>query len=162
MKSKILLLSLVFLCSLNLVAQGLGNAKTTQSVQFPTSDTVGPGKARIYLLRTTGTLWNYNVTVYLDQKIIGSLGPKAYLLFEVDEEKPVVIGTTFIGNSTRNKNEENQQFLTINPKTGKTYYVEVKAKYGTFRGTTEMSPLEKDSAVKMIPTLDRPKVNYLE
>ena len=113
-------------------------------------------------MRTTGTLWNYNVTVYLDEKVIGKLGPKSFLMFEVDSDKKLTIGTAFIGNNVRDKNEENQEFLTINPKDGKTYYVGVKAKYGTFRGQTELSSLEKEDALKMIPKLEKPKVNYME
>lgn len=158
----ILTLFLFVVISSNLLSQGVGNAKTTQSLEFPTSINVTEGKARIYIMRTTGTLWNYSVTVYLDEKVIGKLGPKSYLMFEVDAEKKISIGTALIGNSARNKNEENQEFLTINPKDGKTYYIGVKAKYGTFRGQAEMTTLEKEEALSMIPNFDRPKVNYIE
>lgn len=161
MKNLITLLLLI-LFSQNLFSQGIGNAKTTQSLEFPTSNNIAEGKARIYIMRTTGTLWNYNVTVYLDEKVIGKLGPKSFLMFEVDADRKISIGTAFIGNNVRDKNEENQEFLTINPKDGKTYYVGVKAKYGTFRGQTELSTLEKEDALKMIPKLEKPKVNYIE
>lgn len=161
MKTKInLLLFLTF--SIFTFAQGFGSSKTTQSLNFPTSDNVAEGKARIYIMRTTGTLWNYSVTVYLDEKVIGKVGPKAYLMFEVDEGKPVSIGTAFIGNRVRIKSEENQEFLTVNPKAGKTYYIGVKAKYGTFRGQTEMTPLEPEKALKLIPEFEKPKVNFIE
>ena len=150
------------LISSNVFSQGVGNAKTTQSLEFPTTTNVTEGKARVYIMRTTGTLWNYNVTVYMDEKVIGKLGPKSYLMFEVDADKKISIGTALIGNNVRNKAEENQEFLTINPKDGKTYYIGVKAKYGTFRGQTEMTTLEKEDALKMIPKFDKPKVNYIE
>ena len=153
---------LFLLISSNFFSQGLGNSKTTQSLAFPSTDIVTEGMARIYIMRTTGTLWNYNVTVYLDEKVIGKLGPKSFLMFEVNTDKPISIGTAFVGNSVRNKSEENQEFITINPKQGKTYYVGVKAKYGTFRGQTEITPLENEEAIKMIPKLDKPKVNYIE
>ena len=161
MKNLITLFLLIFF-SQNHFSQGVGNAKTTQSLEFPNTTNVTEGKARIYVMRTTGTLWNYNVTVYLDEKVIGKLGPKSFLMFEVDADKKLTIGTAFIGNNVRDKNEENQEFLTINPKDGKTYYVGVKAKYGTFRGQTELSSLEKEDALKMIPKLEKPKVNYME
>lgn len=55
MKTKInLLLFLTF--SIFTFAQGFGSSKTTQSLNFPTSDNVAEGKARIYIMRTTGTL----------------------------------------------------------------------------------------------------------
>lgn len=158
-KTYFLFLILIFS---NIFSQGFGNSKTIQSLKFPTSEIVTEGMARIYILRTTGTLWNYDVTVYLDDKVIGKVGPKSYLMFEVDANKKVSIGTAFIGDSSRNKNEENQEFLTINPKPGKIYYIGVKAKYGTFRGQTELSSLEDRDALKMIPKFDKPKVNYIE
>ncbi|UFK97401.1 hypothetical protein [Kaistella faecalis] len=161
MKNLINLL-LFFLISTNLFSQGIGNSKTTQSLQFPTSETVPEDKARVYVMRTTGTLWNYSVTVYLDEKVIGKVGPKSYLMFDIDTENEVRIGTAFIGNNVRDKNEENQEFLTIKPKPGKIYYVGVKAKYGTFRGQTEITPLENNEAIKLIPKLDKPKANYIE
>jgi len=151
---------LFLIIPLNFFSQGIGNSKTTQSIPFPSTNTVTEGMARIYIIRTTGTLWNYSVSVYLDEKMIGKLGPKSYIMFEVNADKEISIGTAFIGNSVRNKNEENQEFITINPKSGKTYYV--KAKYGTFRGQTELNPLENEEAQKMISKFDKPKVNYLE
>ena len=153
---------LFLLISSNVFSQGVGNAKTTQSLEFPTTTNVTEGKARVYIMRTTGTLWNYNVTVYMDEKVIGKLGPKSYLMFEVDADKKISIGTALIGNNVRNKAEENQEFLTINPKDGKTYYIGVKAKYGTFRGQTEMTTLEKEDALKMIQKFEKTKVNYIE
>lgn len=162
MKKYIFSLLLVLTFSSNFYSQGLGNAKTTQSLEFPTTTNISEGKARVYILRTTGTLWNYSVTVYQDEKVIGKLGPKSYLMFEVDANKKTTLGTAFIGNNVRNKNEENQEFLTINPKEGKVYYIGVKAKYGTFRGQTEMTTLESDEALKMIPKFEKPKINYVE
>lgn len=158
----LIILFLFLLTSSNLYSQGLGNAKTVQSLPFPTTNTVTDGMARIYIIRTTGTLWNYSVTAYLDEKIIGKLGPKSFLMFEANTDKPISIGTAFVGNNERNKNEENQEFLTINPKPGKIYYVGVKAKYGTFRGHTELTPLDNEEAVKMVSKFDKPKVNYIE
>lgn len=161
MKNLIILFSFLLLSS-NLFSQGIGNSKTTQSLAFPSTNDVTDGMARIYIIRTTGTLWNYSVSAYLDEKVIGKLGPKSYIMFEVNADKKISIGTAFIGNSVRNKNEENQEFITINPKSGKTYYVGVKAKYGTFRGQTELTSLENKEAVKMISKFDKPKVNYIE
>ena len=161
MKKLITLLS-IFLITGNVLAQGLGNAKTTQSLQFPTTKTIPDDKARIYILRTTGTLSNYSVTIYMDDKIIGKIGPKSYLLFDCDINKEITIATAFIGNNVRNKSEENQEFITINPKSGRTYYIGVKAKFGTFRGQTEITPLESNEAIKLIPKFEKPKVNYIE
>lgn len=162
MRKKLIIIFSFLLISSAFFSQGLSNSKTTQSLKFPTSETVSEGMSRIYILRTTGTLWNYDVSVYLDQKVIGKVGPKSYLMFEVEADKEISIGTAFVGNSVRNKNEENQEFITIKPKLGKTYYVGVKAKYGTFRGQTELSQIEDKDALKMIPKFDKPKVNYIE
>lgn len=162
MMKKLIILCVLLLISSNLFAQGLGNAKTAQSLQFPTTETIPDGKARIYILRTNGTLSNYSVTVYMDGKVIGKIGPKSYLLFDAEVNKEIIIGTAFIGNNVRDKNEENQEFITVNPKLGKTYYIGVKAKFGTFRGQTEITPLESDEALKLIPKFEKPKVNYME
>lgn len=159
---KKILILFILLISQNIFSQGIGNSKTTQSLKFPSTENVSENKSRVYIMRTTGTLWNYSVTVYLDEKVIGKVGPNSYLMFDIDSEKEVRIGTAFIGNKVRDKDEENQEFLTINPKPGKTYYIGVKAKYGTFRGQTEITALESSKAIKMIPKLEKPKENYIE
>ncbi|CAM1361333.1 conserved exported protein of unknown function [Tenacibaculum soleae] len=163
MKKNILFTFIVFmLTTTTLFSQGFKNARTTQILKFPTSEIVTEGKARIYLIRTNKTLRNYSVTAYLNHKVIGTIGPKSYLLFEVDSNREIVIGTAYIGNSERKKNVENQEFVTVNPKSGKTYFIGVKAKFGTFRGRTEMTVLNKKEAEKMIPKFKKPKINYIE
>lgn len=159
---KNLIILFIFLISQNIFSQGIGNSKTIQSLKFPTTENIPNNKARVYVMRTTGTLWNYSVTVYLDEKVIGKVGPNSFLLFDIDAEKEIRLGTAFIGNKARDKDEENQEFLTINPKPGKIYYIGVKAKYGTFRGQTEIYVLENNKAIKIIPKLEKPKENYIE
>lgn len=162
MKSKFYFFLIALFCNANYFAQGIGNSKTTQNLPFPDSNEVSSGKSRIYVLRTSGTLWNYSVSTYINNEIVGKLGPKSYIMFEVEANKPIKLDNAFDGNHVRRENNENKDYININPKEGKIYYIEVKAKYGSYGGRTISGQLDSEKALKLLSKYDKPKVNYIE
>lgn len=115
MKKTLLLFILV--CSTYLYSQ------TSQYVEFPEINSdVPPNKARIYVIRPTGKLSHYYITLSANGNMIGRLDYKNYLCWDVDADTYNLEGA-FEGNRIRKDLTENKDFFTINAKAGKTYYI---------------------------------------
>jgi hypothetical protein len=130
-----------------------GCASTTQYVKFSSKDFNKETNAKIYVMRPTEFGFSIKMRIFQDEKLIGKLGPKSYLSWEVNPEDGDII---IISKS------ENKDMLTISPKKGKTYYIKQKVKMGWAFARTGLEFLEEKEAIKILDDLKKPKMKYTE
>ena len=137
---------------------------TSQFVKFAGDPTeLTTGKAKIYVLRS-GTMTGsaIKMPVYCNDEIIGKLGSKSYLCWEV-EEGTYAIYTSTEGALIGKNATENKDFFTVKAKAGKTYYIEQNPKMGYMGyAKVSLSLLSDRDGKTMLAKLKRPKVNYAE
>jgi Holliday junction resolvase len=109
--------------------------------------------AKIYVIRSTNKGGGVKMRIFQDDKLIGKLGTKSYLSWEVDPTKGDIM---IISKS------ENKDMLTISPKAGKTYYIKQKIKMGWAVVRTELEFLEENEAKEMLIDLKNPEMKYAE
>jgi len=126
-------------------------ASTTQYVKF--SDKNNSNSAKIYILRPTSFGSGIKMKIYQDDKLIGKLGPKSYLFWEVSPSK----GEIHIISKS-----ENKDMLTINPKAGKTYYIKQKIKMGFAIARTKLEFIDEYEAKDYLKKLKKPQMKYAE
>lgn len=154
MKKTLLLFILV--CSTYLYSQ------TSQYVEFPDINTdVAPNKARIYVIRPTGKLSHYYITLSANGSMIGRLDYKNYLCWDVDAGTYNLEGA-FEGNRIRKDLTENKDFFTVNAKEGKTYYIRLSPAYGLTTGKASFDVIEPDNAKEYVKKFPQPKVKYAD
>ena len=124
-------------------------ASTTQYVKYSGKELNQEKNAKIYVIRTSNFGSAIQMIIYQDDKLIGSLGPKSYLAWEVDPSE---------GDIAIISRSENIDMLTISPKAGKTYYIKQKMKMGVVTARTELEFLDENEAKKMLSNLKKPKM----
>ena len=128
-------------------------ASTTQYVKYSGKELNQKNNAKIYVIRSTNFGSGIKMKIYQDDKLIGKLGPKSYLSWEVDPSK---------GDITIISKSENKDMLTISPKAGKTYYIKQKIKMGFAIARTKLEFLEETEAKEMLNKLKKPQMKYAE
>lgn len=137
-------------------------SQTSQYVEFPNINTeVLPNKARIYVIRPTGKLSHYYITLSSNGNMIGRLDYKNYLCWDVDAGKYNLEGA-FEGNKIRKDQTENKDFFTVNAKEGKTYYIRLSPAYGLTTGKASFDVIEPEKAQEYIKKFPKPKVKYVD
>lgn len=126
-------------------------ASTTQYVKLPDfSSTADPEVARIYVIRPTAYGSARKMKIYEDDVLIGKLGPKSYLCWEVDEGRILLKST--LGN---------EDYYAIEAKKGKTYYVRQRLRVGMVVSQTDLEFMDEEKAIAAINKLRKPKVEEL-
>lgn len=152
---KKILLLFILTCSTYLYSQ------TSQYVEFPDiNSNVSPNKARIYVIRPTGKLSHYYITLSSNGDMIGRLDYKNYLCWDVNAGTYNLEGA-FEGNKIRKDQTENKDFFTVNAKEGKTYYIRLSPAYGLTTGKASFDVIEPDKAKEYIKKFPQPKVKYV-
>jgi len=128
-------------------------ATTTQYVKYSGNEPNNETNAKIYVIRSTNFGSAIKMKIYQDDKLIGKLGPKSYLSWEVDPKK---------GDITIISKSENKDMLTISPKGGKTYYIKQKIKMGFAVARTGLEFLDENEAKEMLSKLKKPQIKYAE
>lgn len=128
-------------------------ASTMQYVKYSGNEPNNETNTKIYVIRTTNFGSAIKMKIYQDDKLIGKLGPKSYLSWEVDPTK---------GDITIISKSENKDMLTISPKAGKTYYIKQKIKMGWVVARTGLEFLEENEAKEMLSNLKKPQMKYAE
>jgi outer membrane biogenesis lipoprotein LolB len=103
--------------------------------------------ATIYVLRPSSFGSAVKFKIY-QEKLVGYLGPKSYLAWNV---KPENRELTIISKS------ENTDMLTINPQAGKTYFIKQKVLMGVTIARTELEFLEEAEGREILKKLKAPK-----
>ena len=128
-------------------------ASTMQYVKYSGNELNNETNAKIYVIRSTNFGSAIKMKIYQDDKLIGKLGPKSYLSWEVDPTK---------GDITIISKSENKDMLTISPKAGKTYYIKQKIKMGWAVARTGLEFLEENEAKEILSNLKKPQMKYAE
>lgn len=139
-------------------------ASTSQFVKFTgQSAELGTQKSRIYVLRS-GTMKGAAVKmpIYCNNELIGKLGSKSYLCWDVEEGSYAITSSTEGGLIGKNATE-NKDYFTINAKPGKTYYIQQNPKMG-YSGYAKVSltVISESEGKKLLSKLKKPTVNYAE
>jgi len=128
-------------------------ATTTQYVKYSGKQLNKETNAKIYVIRPTNFAFGIKMRIYQDDKLIGKLGPKSFLSWEVIPEK---------GDVTIISKSENKDMLTISPKAGKTYYIKQKIKMGYAVARTGLEFIDENEAKEMLKKLKKPQMKYAE
>ncbi len=128
-------------------------ASTMQYVKYSGNEPNNETNAKIYVIRSTNFGSAIKMKIYQDNKLIGKLGPKSYLSWEVDPTK---------GDITIISKSENKDMLTISPKAGKVYYIKQKIKMGWAIARTGLEFLEESEAKEILNNLKEPQMKYAE
>lgn len=137
-------------------------SQTSQYVGFPDiKSDVPTDKARIYVIRPTGKLSHYYITLSSNGDMIGRLDYKNYLCWDVDAGKYNLEGA-FEGNRIRKDLTENKDFFTINAKEGKTYYIRLSPAYGLTTGKASFDIIETEKAKEYIKKFPQPTLKYAD
>lgn len=125
-------------------------SQTSQYVEFPDIKSAVPStKARIYVIRPTGKLSHYYITLSSNGNMIGRLDYKNYICWDVDAGKYNLEGA-FEGNKIRKDQTENKDFFRVNAKEGKTYYIKLSPAYGLTTGKASFDIIESQKAEEYI------------
>jgi len=119
-------------------------ASTTQYINSSEEVSSEAPNAKIYVIRPTYFGSAVKMKIYQDNELIGKLGPKNYLSWDVSPEK---------GDVTIVSASENKDSLTISPKAGETYYIRQKVNMGFTVARTDIEFIEEDVAIKMLSDL---------
>ena len=107
--------------------------------------------AKIFVIRKSILATAIPMKIYQDGELVGRLGPKGYIAWEVEKEGPIFITSS---------SPENKDHFKIDVQKGKTYYLKQKAKPGYFVARSGLELMEPEKARKAINKLKEPKVNY--
>ena len=100
-----------------------------------------PDKANIYVVRPSYFAGSaVLIQVYLDGKILGSVAPGTYLLFEVDP------GANKIEVITK----ENQDAVTLNTEAGENYFVFAVSQWGWWTARARLIELDEEDGRKAV------------
>jgi hypothetical protein len=99
-----------------------------------------PGKANLYVTRTTFLAGAVLFQVHLDGRLAGSIAPNTYLLLDVDPGKHQVLVTT----------PESQNAVTVNVNAGDNHFFEVTPAMGWMHARAEIQPLPEDEGKKAV------------
>lgn len=124
-------------------------ASTMQYVKYPDDESINENKSKIYVIRSTIFGSAIKMKIYQDDQLIGKLGPKSFLSWEVDPSK---------GDMAIISKSENKDTLKISPKPGKTYYIKQKVKLGWVVARTGLEFLEENEAKKILSELKNPRI----
>lgn len=147
-----------FMSIIGLILLFSGCATTKQYVQQPDSNKDGvnytnDSLAQIYVLRPSSFGSAVTYKIYQGEKFIGELGPKSYLVWQVDPaEGPIEIISKM----------ENYAILTVTPEEGKTYYIKQKVKMGWVMARTGLEWLTEKEALEILKKLKAPEIQYLK
>jgi len=123
---------------------------TTQYSKF-TDLSSNDGNAKIFVVRKSILATAIPMKIYQDGELVGRLGPKGYIAWEVENEGRIQITSS---------SPENKDYFTIDVQKGKTYYLKQKAKPGYLVARSGLELMEPEKARKAINKLKEPKVNY--
>ncbi len=104
--------------------------------------------ATIYVVRPSLFGSAIKFKIYQDEALVGKLGPKSYLAWNV---KPGGNALSIMSKS------ENKAIVKINPQPGKTYYVKQKVKMGIVMPRSDMELIEEQQGKEMLRKLKTPK-----
>ena len=107
--------------------------------------------AKIFIIRKSFLATAIPMKIYQDGDLVGRLGPKGYIAWEVEKEGEIQITSS---------SPENSDYFTIDVQKGKTYYLKQKAKPGYFVARSGLELMEPQKARRAINKLKEPKVNY--
>lgn len=130
-----------------------GCANSTQYVKFSGETFNQETNAKIYIIRSTSFGSAIKMKIYQNNQLIGKLGPKSYLAWEVD---PLAGDISIVSRS------ENMDMITISPKAGKTYYIKQKIKMGIVFAQTGLEFLKENEAKALLRKLKKPQINYTD
>ena len=125
-----------------------GCASTKQFAKLPVDDT-NKDLAKIYVIRPSNYAFSVKVKIYENDNLVGKIGPKSYLYWEVDPAN---------GNVEIMSKAENKDAITISPKVGETYYIKQKMKTGILKARTEITLLSETEAKELLPDLKAPEL----
>jgi len=125
-------------------------ASTTQYVKFPDKQ-LDENFSRIYVLRPSSFGSAVKMSIYENDKLVGKLGPKSYLKWDITEEEIRLYSKS-----------ENKDILTIKPVLGKTYYIKQQVKMGIVIARTGLVEITEEEAKEKLKKLKKPKVKYIE
>lgn len=129
-------------------------AATHQNTKFATrEENIPDGKARVYVLRTSalGSLVKFGVYQDTRDNLIGKLGPKSYLSWDMEEGEHKILARA-----------ETERFFTINAKAGKAYYLKLIPTFGIAIARVKFELLSETEGAELISQLKKPNVNYIE
>ncbi len=104
--------------------------------------------ATIYVVRPSWFGSAIKFKIYQDEALVGKLGPKSYLAWNV---KPGGNALSIMSKS------ENKAIVKINPQPGKTYYLKQKVKMGIIIARSDMELIEEQQGKEMLRKLKTPK-----
>ncbi len=128
-------------------------ASTNQYVKQAHSKQQSENTATVYVVRTNNFGSAIKFKIYQDDKLVGKLGPKSYLAWNVDCSK---------GEFTVVSKSENKDMVRINPQPGKTYYIKQKVKAGVIIARSGLEFISEEEATEYLTQLKEPKMKYAE
>ena len=128
-------------------------ASTNQYVKQAHSKQQSENTATVYVVRTNNFVSAIKFKIYQDDKLVGKLGPKSYLAWNVDCSK---------GEFTVVSKSENKDMVRINPQPGKTYYIKQKVKAGVIIARSGLEFISEEEATEYLTQLKEPKMKYAE
>ena len=129
----------------------LASCATTTQYSKMTDLSSDDESAKIFVIRKSFMATAIPMKIYQDGELVGRLGPKGYIAWEVKKEGPIFITSS---------GPENKDHFKIDVQKGKTYYLKQKAKPGYFVARSGLELMEPEKARKAINKLKEPKVNY--
>lgn len=126
-------------------------ATTTQYVKQ--SNDQSENTAKIYVIRPTVFGSGVKTKTYQNDQLIGKLGPKSYLAWEVDCDK---------GDINIISKSENKDTLTINPIAGESYFIRQKIKMGFVIARTKLEFIDENEAKEYLKEIKRPNMEYAD
>lgn len=137
----------IFLC---LVFAG---CSSIQYVGFSEHKPRDESQAVIYVIRPSTYGSTLRMKVFQNDKLVGKLGPKNYLTWEVNPDK----GEVYISSKS-----ENKDLVVIKPTAGRTYYIKQRSKPGWFVSRTGLEFMNETEALEILQKMNKPKVKYIE
>ena len=128
-------------------------ASTLQYVKIASENSIQEETAKIYVLRPSSFGSAIQFRIYQDDKLIGKLGPKSYLVWTIKPEGKEI---RIISKS------ENKVILTINPQPGKTYYIKQNVKLGFAIARTGLEFIDEKESTEILLKLKSPKLKSAE
>jgi len=123
-------------------------ANTQQFVKNVNENSSENETARIYVLRSSSFGSAVQFKIFQDENLIGKLGPKSYLSWNVVPEGKEI---NIISKS------ENKDTLTINPIAGKSYYIKQRVDLGFVVARTRLELIDEEEAKEIMKKLNAPK-----
>jgi hypothetical protein len=123
-------------------------ATTTQITKFAGEDKLqSTSEARIYVLRPSILGSAIEMEVFCNDQLIGKTGPKSFLSWDVKEGEYII----------RSKSENNA-YLKVNAKAGKTYYIKQIPKLGWIVARVGLEILDENEGQEILEKLKNPEL----